>query len=133
MGRRQPFRITDSDTVKHLDVFQMVLLSVAERTPLPELYEVFGQDKLVQFLDIFAGCTITVPPADIIANAVRDVDIYTSLERTGTDHTDTVDDLARKYEMKNDRIRSIYSRVDKLIDRVLRGDDGDNEPAPTEG
>jgi hypothetical protein len=71
-------RILDGDG-ELVEVFIAVLLARTRRTVIPELYEVFGPEQVMRFLDLFAGTRIEVPSRDVISQAPRDADIYATL------------------------------------------------------
>src|SRR5262245_13061178 len=51
----------------------------SRRNRRPELYELFGNQHLMRFLDLFAGTRFEVPSRDLILTALRDADIYARL------------------------------------------------------
>jgi hypothetical protein len=61
---------------RELDWFQLLLLESAERTLLPEIYEVFGAERTYAFLEMFAGMVVRVPEAGILSRAARGVELY---------------------------------------------------------
>lgn len=115
---RGGLRIIDQDAIKHVDVFQVVLLNAAEHTPLPELLDIFGKESVVKFLDIFSGVTFQVPSKEVLTTSARDVDIYVTLARTGTDSEQTVSDLSTKYDVSAQQVRDCYDRVDILMKKL---------------
>ena len=79
-------RMLDRDASRLIDVFMPVMVAWTRKTLIPELYEVFGNQHLMLFLDLFAGTRFDVPSRDLILTALRDADIYARLAA----HKDTV-------------------------------------------
>ena len=79
-------RLFDKDVSSLIDVFIPVMMAWTRTTLITELYEVFGNQHLMRFLDLFAGTRFEVPSRDVILQALRDADIYARLAA----HKDTV-------------------------------------------
>ena len=79
-------RLFDKDASQFVDVFIPVMLAWTRKTLISELYEVFGTEHLMLFLDLFADTRFEVPSRDLILTALRDADIYARLAA----HKDTV-------------------------------------------
>lgn len=111
-------RILDKLTRRYVDVFYLVLLSIADKSILPEIYEIFGKDSMIKFLDIFSGTTIKVPSRHIIEKAIQQVDIYIQL----TDkHTSQVaEHLAEQYGLEITGVWSTYQQMKNLCEKVLK-------------
>src|SRR5262245_2444828 len=69
-------RMLDRDASRLIDVFMPVMVAWTRKTLIPELYEVFGSEHLMLFLDLFAGTRVEVPSRDLILTALRDADIF---------------------------------------------------------
>jgi len=82
---------------------------------LPELYDIFGKEKLLQFLDIFAGTTVKVPTKRVLEDAIRDTYIYLGMEKARTSGKkkkimpDVVKDLAARYDIDEIHVQRIYN------------------------
>lgn len=101
---------------KHLDAVTLVLLYNNQNSLLPDLYEIFGDEALVKFIDIFGGTTIRVPSRDDLANAVRDVNIYLTLKHNRA----KVEDLASQYRLTNTVIEDIFLKVTSAVESDLQ-------------
>lgn len=114
----QKWDIFDPSVVKHVDALQIALLRTGRESLLPELYEIFGKEATIKFLDIFAGTTITVPSRQVVENAIRDTFIYLTLKKsksTGRPNSvDVVTDLADRYSIDRDTVNRIYRDMDKF-------------------
>jgi hypothetical protein len=102
----------DKDASQFIDVFIPVMLAWTRKTMISELYEVFGTEHFMRFLDLFAGTRIEVPSRDLILAALRDADIYARLAA----HKDTVRGLATKYGVEEHRVADAYARVAALVE-----------------
>ena len=105
-------RLFEKDASQFIDVFIPVMLAWTRKTLISELFEVFGTEHLMRFLDLFAGTRIEVPSRDLILAALRDADIYVRLAA----HTDTVRGLATKYGVEEHRVADSYARVAALVE-----------------
>ena len=109
------FAIFDNSSIKHIDALQVSLLRAGKNTLLPELYDIFGKEKLLKFLDIFAGTTVKVPTKKVLEYAIRDTYIYLGMEKARTSGhkkkrmPDVVKDLAARYDIDEFHIWKIYN------------------------
>ena len=104
-------RMLDKDASRLIDVFIPVMVAWTRKTLIPELYEVFGTEHLMRFLDLFAGTRVEVPSRDLILTALRDADIYAAVAT----HQDSVRGLARKYGVEDHRVADAYARVAAIV------------------
>src|SRR5215471_19126202 len=104
-------RIFDKDTSRLTDVFIPVMVAWTRKTLIPELYEVFGSEHLMLFLDLFAGTRVEVPSRDLILTALRDADIYATL----TAHKDSIRGLATRYGLAEHQVADAYARVAAIV------------------
>lgn len=102
---------------RSIDALFVLLVHSGRYELLPELYEVFGREKLLQFLEIFGGTTIKVPSEKDLIQAARDVAIYTRLHDAQPGHKDPVDDLCHEYDLCSDEVYTIYREMAQLMDR----------------
>lgn len=97
------------DVRDHVDTFRAIFVRKAQYTLLPELLEIFGQENLLKFLDVFGGMTISVPDRSILMHSVRDTHIYQSISQN--DNPDVTHRLALQYDIRPELVRDIYQRV----------------------
>ncbi len=104
-----------------MEAFYVLLVSSGSYTFLPELYDIFGRDETIKFLEIFQGCSLSVPKAEKLEKLARDVSIYTRVERAPTSASRTViiRRLAEEYELLEDRIRTIYAKTKVKLEDEL--------------
>lgn len=99
-----------------MDLFRLVLLQTGQYTLFPEMLEIFGEEAVIKFLDIFGGITVRVPDRGVLERAVRDVDIYVTLARCDTPNV--VGDLARKYDIDEGYVRELHTKVKGLQEAI---------------
>lgn len=109
-------RILDTRLRKHMDLFRLVLLQSGQYTLFPEMLEVFGEEAVIKFLDIFGGITVRVPDRGVLERAVRDVDIYVTMSKCST--ADVAGDLARKYDIDEGYVRELYLKICQLQEAI---------------
>ena len=109
------------DDGRAVDVLLLVLMRDSSETLMPELFEIFGKDALVKFLDIFGGRTIQVPDRAYLVRAARDVDIYLEWRKDGKAG---VDRAARRHDISRERAGKIAKDVRGIADGVRLGDGG---------
>jgi hypothetical protein len=100
---------------KTIELLRVVLIRCDKYSFLPELYDVFGGEATIKFLQIFAGCSFTVPKQDVIKQALQDVEIYRSVSRLPT--KDTIEFLSQEYELPRKLILAAYKNVCHALDQ----------------
>jgi len=118
----QKLLLVNPVTRSQLDAVMVYLYYLDEFSLLPELYEVFGKEKLMDFLDIFSGCEFRVPSRNILERAARDVTIYSRVKlHEGKDtESEVVADLASHFSLSEAGIRKIYKAVKEYFEETLR-------------
>jgi len=110
--RTPQFAIFDTGSADHIDALQVSLLRAGKNTLLPELYDIFGKECLLKFLDTFAGTTIQVPTKKVLEDAIRDTYIYLTLTKDlkagNTKKSDIVKELAERYDIAGRDVLSIF-------------------------
>ena len=105
------FAIFDTGSAAHIDALQVSLLRAGKNTLLPELYDIFGKEHLLKFLDIFAGTTVQVPSKKVLENAIRDTYIYLTLTTglsKGKKKSDIVKELMERYDIPKKDVFTIF-------------------------
>lgn len=111
--KRSPdFAIFDTGSSKHIDALQVSLLRAGKNTLLPELYDIFGKENLLKFLDTFAGTTVEVPTKKVLEDAIRDTYVYLTLEKglksSNKKKSDVVKELSDRYDIEGREVLRIY-------------------------
>ena len=114
LDTRKPaeLRSLGKDVQRHLPAFFSLLIGTANETLLPDILEVIGHEKLVLFLDLFAGMTVTIPSRDTLVQLARDADIYARYR------SDNVHTLANEHDLDDDQVREIYRRSKQIVEAV---------------
>ena len=84
---------------------------------LPEMLEILGQQKFMEFVEIFGGLTITIPNMETLRQSLRDLTIH---ERNVTDGV-SVSILAEEYDLTPRSVRRIIANVDRAYNFGARG------------
>lgn len=126
--------IFDAASHRYIELLHLVLVDVAARTHLPEIYEVFGKDLILKFLDTFSGATIRVPPRDIIENSLQDVCIYMRLkDLPGEEQQLRIRELADHFDTSAGNIRKSFVRVEGIVERYKLNGQRRSSPQPVGG
>ena len=116
--------IGDDADMELLDILMKVLLLdyTGEESLLPEIYEVFGSDYFIKFMDVFAGKSFSIPLHNELEEAVMKADIFYRLNGIKSkDEYDQVQALSRRYEVNSERVRLIYNRLSVSISKMDQG------------
>jgi hypothetical protein len=105
--------ILDKDLAELMDVFHVVLLDTAAHTVLPELLEVFGAEKVIKFMDLFAGITLKVPSREILNDSANKAFIFNKLRRD--DSPENVALVAKEYGLTVASVTSIYKHYSEIL------------------
>jgi hypothetical protein len=74
--------IFDAVSGKFIDTLRAVLYRLCPRSHVIELYDIFGKEHFIKFLDLFSGTTVEVPSRSTLEQGMQDVLIYLTLSRT---------------------------------------------------
>lgn len=114
-GQFGAFSIFDPVSGQTLDLIKVALLEFGLESHLPELYDIFGEESLLKFLDIFGGCTITIPSRHEVRDVIRDVRIYLELSRiakTAEGRRNVVSELCTRYDISPRTVYNIFGRME---------------------
>ncbi len=102
-----------------LDDLQAVMILRFGETVLPEIFDIFGREHFLRFLDIFQGQTIQVPASADLLRAFRDVRVYSRLSKvSGVKQACLVRELAEEYELSQGEVRAVYYEVEEALSKV---------------
>lgn len=109
----------DNKTKRYVDTLYLLLIHNDEYSFLPELYEVFGKEHLIRFLQLFAGSTVKVPSESILTRNVRDVSIYIRLDqcKTGESRGLETAELMTELGISDSEIAKIYRNMKSLVNQ----------------
>lgn len=94
-----------------------LLISNMDKTELKNnmqvLIEVIGEEELLKFLDIFAGCTFKVPRRKNILDKIMNVKIYSYCKNKSRTE-ETYKAAARIFGKRVSTIRNVVTELDEL-------------------
>ena len=109
--------IMDAVSGRFVTVLRVVLDKACPRSPVLDLFDVFGRDAFLKFLDVFQGSTIEVPSRSKLEDAMRQVAIYLTLKRTtASQRPKAIKELAHRYNIPAGDIRDMFVEVDDLFE-----------------
>lgn len=105
---------------RQVDVFYLLLVTSGQYTFLPEIYDIFGKEATIKFLEVFAGCRLQIPSVSKLEVLARDTSIYVRIESaTAAQRASVIHALADQYDLVEDRIRDIYAETKSKIENDL--------------
>jgi len=102
------WRLLGADSL--LDPTILMLIYLSRHSLMPELYELLGQSKFIQFVELFGGTNLHVPSKEDLREALRDAHIYTEL-RDDQHNLEKTRALGDKYSLTTAGVRKIFERV----------------------
>ena len=102
-------------TGDYVNALYAVLVASDEMQFFPEMLEIFGEESVVQFLDIFAGQTIVVPPRDVLELKIRDVTMWLAWSRRGEK---AIPELAKDHSLSEAVVRERISGIAECLKQV---------------
>lgn len=110
--------IIDTVSGRFATVLRVVLDHACPRSHVLEMFDIFGKDVFVKFLDIFSGTLIKVPTKDKLEDCMRQVVVFLELKRTPASKRPTATrELAKKYGMTAGEVRTIFVNVGNLFSK----------------
>lgn len=106
-------RFLDKTTKREVDLLYLTLVHSARFTCLPEIYECFGREATIRFLDIFGGMTVQVPSHEALAKSIRDVEIYLAYKKLGG-----IAEASRECGENLEITQAAVERIGKLVKDV---------------
>ena len=114
----QPFLplIRPGQKVDEQEFLKVLLIYLGNKISLlPELAEILSPDKVLAFLNVFAGQKMTIPEKVTVEEGLKDISIYFSLSLNPT--TDEVMRLARMHNLTPQTIRGVVEKISLLLDK----------------
>lgn len=117
MSKEQHDRLSiyEESTKKYIDAIKAVLILQSNFDLLPEVYDIFGKEGTIKFLNIFAGRVIRIPTREEIDTAIRDVMLWVAVSKNGS--VDSIRALSAKYGVTKNEVVRIHGRVKDLMAR----------------
>ena len=113
---RNDIRLLESNSDRYIDALYAVLAMEKDTSAsmFPEMYEIFGRESVLKFLDIFAGQKISVPKAEEMSERIRDVNIWVEMKKDPTNRIKLMDE----YRISDSTLDEIVSGVDKKLSKM---------------
>ncbi len=109
----EEFLLEGSLTPRHIEIMKIIMVVTNEFSVFNELYEIFGPELFLKFLNIFAGTTFTIPDPSSLSRLVRDIDIYLTVKKKGL--PGVVKELSMTHQMQEKDVRKICTRIDEIV------------------
>lgn len=104
--------MTSNRKLKVGQLLYLVLLSDDNSSILPELFDVFGEDLTLKFLDIFSGQTIVCPSKTKLSRMIRDIDMYIRVVY----NKESISTVADSYEVSKDTVENMVNKLAYIIE-----------------
>lgn len=109
--------ILDAVSGRFVAVLRVALDKACPRSPVLDLFDIFGRDAFLKFLDVFQGMTVEVPARAKLEDAMRQVAIYLTLKKTSASgRPGAIRVLANKYGIPAGDVRTIFVDLDKMFE-----------------
>ena len=117
-GVTESLQIFDTISQRELDILKVALIDCCADTHMPELYEIFGKEAFLRFLDVFSGATIVCPPREVLHRCIRNVGIYLRIDGAlDGSKSQLIRDLAAKYKLTQGVVMRIYVDMEARLKR----------------
>ena len=107
---RPGYKVNEAEFLKALLVYLGSKISL-----LPELADILPVEKILVFLNVFAGQKLIIPEKSVIEEGLKDISIYFSLSLNPT--TEEVMRLARLHNLTPQTIRGTTEKISSLLDK----------------
>lgn len=105
---------------RQVEAFYVLLVSSGKFTVLPELYDIFGREMTLKFLDTFAGCSIKVPSPERLKDLALKVEVYVRLSRVPEAQRESVaEEIAEREDCKVAYILSLFEKTKSKMEDEL--------------
>ena len=97
---------------RQVDAFYVLLVTSGNYTFLPELYDIFGRDATLKFLEVFAGCSLSVPKVEKLEKLARNAAIYLRIEQASLKQQPSiVESLSEEYNLTESQVRRVFAKT----------------------
>jgi hypothetical protein len=106
---------------RQVELFYVLLVSAGRYTFLPEIYDVFGKEQTVKFLELFAGVTIKIPDTNVLQRYAEDISIYYRIEKAATTEKKRliVDQLGIDLDLDRGQVLRRYKITKRYLEAEL--------------
>ena len=98
----------------------LLLLADKKNTFLPDLYDLLGEDRTLEMMEVFAGQTIEFPSVARIEELTRDVEIFVRIQSAPKKkRSSVIRDLADTKDLRISQVRRLHSRMSNFFENKL--------------
>jgi hypothetical protein len=109
--------ILDAVSGRFVTVLRIALDKTCPRSPVLDLFDIFGKDSFLKFLDVFQGMTVEVPTRAKLEDCMRQVAIYLTLKRTkASARPGAIRTLAQKFGIPAGEVRTLFVELDEMFE-----------------
>ena len=113
----------EDENNRRVSLVYVLLLCSGKHSYLPELYDIFGEDKTMEMLEVFAGTTIKFPGLLELKTLARNVVIYLTLRKLPSkwgEKSTAIEELSSTYGMDPAVLMQRYDETKRLIEKELK-------------
>lgn len=105
--------VQDRKTFGNVDPVEAVLFLTSRYSLLPDIFDIFGREQAIEFLERFGGKTIKIPSVKNVEEAIQQLVIWKAL--TADDSQENYKRLSSKYGLKESELRTAKQRVQDMF------------------
>lgn len=114
-------RVFDPAIMEHFDIVEVLLVVDNATTVIPEIFEIFGAEKGIEFLDVFSGQKIDVPSVAKLARTIRRAMMYGEMRKRGRlNDPENAELVAARFRTDATEVLDACRRVDAVMKVVKR-------------
>lgn len=108
-----PDKQLTADAFGGVNPIEAVLFLNDRHTLLPELFDIFGSEETLHFLEVFGGKTFTVPSLSDVQRSLEHVAIWAAVSKN--DSPLEIRRLARRYSIPVSEVKAAHRRVQDMF------------------
>lgn len=112
--QKSKLRLFDENAQRYVDALYAVLVMSQRTQYFPEMYEIFGKEQVLKFIDVFSGQTIQVPTRESLEQHIRDVTIWVKM----VDDPANLQTIRTEYGLSTADVQSICKDVAEKLSSV---------------
>jgi len=120
--------VQDRKVLRGIDPVKAVLFLCARHTLLPEIFESFGTESTLSFLESFGGKTVKIPSIKAVKDAIMSITIWEEME-AAINKEEASKRLAKRFNVREGEIRLAYSKVKEMLDDQKKLQESSNQVA----
>ena len=101
---------------QYISALRAATLYISKWELLPDVLEIFGEEKYRKFLNVFGGRVIRVPEIKEVTGVLRDIAIWAALSHTNEEEKARREALlVAQYGLARSKLRDIHAAVDDAM------------------